>query len=371
MQQGRTQDRCRWVLAGSGHRWRMCALLMALAVPAAAQTDEQRAAARSAAQAGDKAFKEQRYEDAALYFARAEAIMHAPTLLLFLARSQAKLGRYVQASETYIKIVREELAADAPAAFVAAKQSASEELREVEAKIATLTLDVPGVPVDSLRLSIDEQPVSSAIVGVPYPMDPGDHRIAAQADGYEPAATRVGLSEGEARNITLTLPRAATGRTGPATGAKSAAGQGQGGQADASGDGSGGNGMRVAGYASLGVGVIGVGWGTLLAMQYVDKQNAANDTWAKCLEESDGGCDNPDLDQRTRDLDDEATTKGTQAWIAYGVGAAGLATGIALLALSGGDDGKSNDGKSSDKNASKARVTPYATVNGFGVVGRF
>lgn len=345
-----------WVLARPQLGLRALAVALALAVPVGAQTDTQRAAARSAAQAGDKAFKEQRYEDAALYFARAEAIMHAPTLLLFLARSQAKLGQYVKARESYIKILREQLAPDAPAAFVAAKQSADDELPEVAAQIATLTLDVPGVPVERLRISVDEEPVSGAIVGVPYPIDPGDHRLAAHADGYESVEARVSLSAGQAREITLTLTRAApaAASTEPASSASDTDTR-----ADAGGDGSGVNGMLIGGYVSLGIGVAGVGLGTLFAVHYVQAQNDANETWAKCLDESDEGCDDPALAQETRDLDDEATAKGTQAWIAYGVGAAGLATGIALLALG------SNDG------ASGARVTPYATANGFGVAGQF
>lgn len=369
MQQDRTRDRRPWVLACSRHGLRVLGLLLALAMPAAAQTDTQRAAARSAAQAGDKAFKAQRYEEAASYFARAEAIMHAPTLLLFLARSQAKLGQYVQARESYIKILREQLASDAPAAFVAAKQSAADELPEVEAKIATLTLEVPGVPVESLRISIDEEPVSSAVVGVPYPIDPGDHRVTADAEGYESAATRVGLSAGEARKITLKLTRAAAApaaRTTPPAQRGSRPNDGEP-RADAGGDEAGGNGMRIAGYVSLGVGVLGVGLGTLLAVQYVDAQDAANDTWAQCLAESDEGCDDTALAQETRDLDDEATAKGTQAWISYGVGAAGLATGIALLALSSNDGGSGG----SEEEASRPSVTPYATAHGFGVVGRF
>ncbi|HEY6725858.1 MAG TPA: hypothetical protein VI197_17615 [Polyangiaceae bacterium] len=348
------------MLARSRHGLRVLGLLLALTLPAGAQTDTQRAAARSAAQAGDKAFKEQRYEEAALYFARAEAIMHAPTLLLFLARSQAKLGQYVQARESYIKILREELAPDAPAAFVAAKQSADAELPQVAAQIATLTLDVPGVPVEGLRISIDDEPVTSAVVGVPYPIDPGDHRVAAGADGYEPAATRVGLSAGETREVTLTLHRIATAHSAAVgQSARSAPGENDTAARDAGGDGSGVNGMRVAGYVSLGVGVVGVGLGTLLAVQFVQARDAANDAWAECLDKSEQGCDDDALEQETLDLDDEASAKGTQAWIAYGVGAAGLATGIALLAL-GSDDG-----------GGEARVTPYATANGFGVVGQF
>src|SRR5579883_2443273 len=50
--------------------------------------------------------------------ARAEALVHAPTHLLYIARTEAKLGQLVEASETYARIQHEALAPDAPKAFV-------------------------------------------------------------------------------------------------------------------------------------------------------------------------------------------------------------------------------------------------------------
>jgi len=55
--------------------------------------DENRAAARSAAVAGATAMNEGRFAEAADLFTRAEALVHAPTHLLYLARTQVKLGR--------------------------------------------------------------------------------------------------------------------------------------------------------------------------------------------------------------------------------------------------------------------------------------
>ena len=49
------------------------------------------------------------YERAAELFQQAEGLMHAPTLLLGLARAQAGLGKLVSAHETYIRVTREPL----------------------------------------------------------------------------------------------------------------------------------------------------------------------------------------------------------------------------------------------------------------------
>jgi len=361
-----TLDRPKRALTRSLFCLNVAAVTLMTATPARAQTDSERAAARSAAQAGDKAFKAQRYEEAAMYFARAEAIMHAPTLLLFLARSQAKLGQYVKARESYIKVLRERLAPDAPSAFVAAKQSASVELPDVEAQIATLTLQVPDVPIDRLSVSIDGEQVSGAIVGVPYPIDPGEHRLTAHADGYQSAEMELSLGAGQSREVSVLLRRAeATPEPAPASAPVSQASE-----PAATGRDTGNedvNGMAIGGYVALGFGVAGVGLGTYFAVKYVDTNKAANAAYAECERVSqaeDGGCTDPVLDKETGDLDDDAAAYGTKAWISYGVGAASLATGIALLALSRRDGSKDDD-------ADTARLIPYVAPNGLGVVGRF
>ena len=367
MQAGRTLDRPKRALTRAVCCLNVFALTLMLVMPAHAQTDTERAAARSAAQAGDKAFKAQRYEEAAMYFARAEAIMHAPTLLLFLARSQAKLGQYVKARESYIKVVREQLAADAPSAFVAAKQSASVELPAVEAQIATLTLQVPDVPIDSLAVSIDDEQVAGAIVGVPYPIDPGEHRIVAHADGYQSAELELSLEAGQSREVSLQLVRAAAAPQAPASAPVQRASEPTAATRLDSGD-EGVNGMAIAGYVGLGVGVAGVGLGTYFAVQFVNTNDAANAAYAECkrVSEANGGkgCTDPELERKTGDLDDETAAYGTKAWISYGVGAASLATGIALLALSPRDSANKDQ-------ANTARLIPYVTPNSLGVVGQF
>lgn len=363
MQQDRTRAR-RGLAARARLALGLClsTSMLAGAAPARAQTDTQRAAARSAAQEGDKAFKEQRYEDAAMYFARAESIMHAPTLLLFLARSQAKLGQYVKARESYFKIMRERLAPDAPNAFVAAKKSAVEEAPEVEKQIATLTIQVPDVPIDSLKLNVDQEQVASAIVGVPYPIDPGPHSIVARADGYESAETRVILAAGQTSEATLTLAPIAVVPKAPTAGAQKNTEPRTATDASVDGDGDvdagSSSGMLIGGYVGLGVGVIGVSLGAVFAIQRANAQTDADAFWSECLEKSQSGCEDPVLEQKTEDLDAEVAAKGTQAWVAFGVGAAGLATGITLLVLSRSD-------------TRTAQVRPYVSKNGFGVTGRF
>src|SRR6185436_9178917 len=101
-----------------------CAAITALAThlllplgSAQAQTDEDKAAARALATQAAQAFSAGKHAEAIDLVTRAEAIVHAPTHLLLMARAQVGLGKLVAAKETYLKILREELAANASPAF--------------------------------------------------------------------------------------------------------------------------------------------------------------------------------------------------------------------------------------------------------------
>src|SRR4051812_34405429 len=84
------------------------ALGLSLVAPSAwAQSDDDRAGARVAATEGVKALNDKRFADAADLFSRAESLVHSPVHLLYLARSQEKLGQLVKARENYTKIIRE------------------------------------------------------------------------------------------------------------------------------------------------------------------------------------------------------------------------------------------------------------------------
>jgi len=73
---------------------------------------------------GEAALAGKDYTTAADRYARADAIFHAPTLLLGLARAEVGLGRLVEAEETYRRIVAEGLPPKPTPAFVAALAAA-------------------------------------------------------------------------------------------------------------------------------------------------------------------------------------------------------------------------------------------------------
>ena len=81
-------------------------------------------AARDLAKKGAEAFVAGNHAEALDFMTRAEALVHAPPHLLYIARAQAALGKLVAARETYLKVTREELPASAPRAFKDAQSQA-------------------------------------------------------------------------------------------------------------------------------------------------------------------------------------------------------------------------------------------------------
>jgi hypothetical protein len=343
----------------------------------AAQSDEQRAAARSLATEGATAFNEGRFKDSVDLFNKAESLMHAPPHLLFLARSHVKLGQLVRAREAYLKIVKETLAANAPKAFRDAQVTAEAEVREVEPKIASLTIRVEGADgATDVAVMVDGVALPGVLVGVAQPIDPGTHRIEAGATGFRAPSEPVTLAEGEKKTIVLRLqpapgaaplvaaPAAAASTPAPAaatTPAPAAAPMhAESPTADTGTRKGSGSGLRIGSYVAFGVGALGLAGGTLFTLQSAGKREDADAAFALCQAEA-GGCHQDDPRSRqTDDLDREADSKRTLGIVGFAVGGVGVAAGITMLVLSSGGD-----------EANEAFVHPWVGLGSAGLRGRF
>jgi hypothetical protein len=170
---------------------------------AAEPSSADRATARTLAQEGYVALNAKDYATAADRFQRALALVHAPTLLRDLARAQVGLGRLVDAHETYSLIIREGVAADAPAPWLKALEDAKAELATVTPRLPWITITVSG-PAHP-KVTIDGAPIPEASLGVKRAADPGRHEIRALATGYYTAKKTVTLNEGESINVAFEL----------------------------------------------------------------------------------------------------------------------------------------------------------------------
>jgi len=165
--------------------------------------DGARLEARGIAEQGDAQFYAGRCDRAMPLWRRAFAVYRAPTITLRIARCQALLGQVVAAAATLESMATETLKADAPPAFLAAREDGARELPGVRARIAMLRITVrPRGATGSVPVSveIDGSPAPAGAV----PIDPGTHRVRVHAEGVD-WEREVRLDDGEARTLEVAL----------------------------------------------------------------------------------------------------------------------------------------------------------------------
>jgi hypothetical protein len=198
-------------------------VLVTLAGPVFGQSAADKATARKLATEGIELHGQGKYAEALDKLQRAEALYDAPVHLVYIARAQAKLGQVVEASETYRRLIRVELAPNAPGAFREAVDAGKREISEVEAQIGSLRVDISPANVPDLKLTIDGQDVSAAVIGVERPANPGRHVVQAAAPGYHSAEATAEVAAGGKQTVQLELtkdPAAVASGPGAATPAR-------------------------------------------------------------------------------------------------------------------------------------------------------
>lgn len=184
-------------------------LLLALAPRTAsgAPSDADRATARELGNAALTSLEAKDYAAAIDGFTRAIALYDAPTLRLGRARALRAVGRFVSAAEDYRTVLLRAPAPNDPAPIQQANRDAKAELPDVEASIAHLTVVLTGGPA---VLHVDGVEWPAAAIGVPRPLDPGEHLVEAFSTP-KVQSQRITLAKGQSARVDLELPPGATG----------------------------------------------------------------------------------------------------------------------------------------------------------------
>ena len=336
--------------------------IVGTANPAFAQSDLERAAARDAAADGSTAYNAGRYEQAIDSLSRAEQLVHAPTHILLLARSQAKLGRLVAARESYLKVTREVLATNAPKAFVAAQGSAQEELPAIEARLPTVVVTLQGATAAEASVDMDGTKLPAAMIGIRLPVDPGQHVFKASTATAQSAPVTVTLAEAATQSVLLSLQ--ANAASAPAPGPISTTAVAGGPLAPES-DQPKPQTLRIASYVSLGVGVLGVGFGTAFLLKSASTRDKAAKAFDACTAAAAGGkCSDPSSVSAIQAQDKDADGQHNLGVGALVVGGVGVAAGVTLLVL----DMKNTH---ASEHAAAPRLIPVIGPRSFGLVGTF
>lgn len=330
---------------------------------ASAQTAEEKAGARAAAESGGAAFEAGRYEEAVDYFSRAEEIIHALPHLLYIARSYEKLGRLVAAREAYLRIDQEELPANANPFFRDAKKMAAAELDALEPRIPYISVVVQGAGNEPVKVIRDGQEMARALVGIPQPTDPGEHSFQALAPGMESSLQKVTVTEGSKETVLLTLRQ---GGGLPPAGATPTSSSGSSSGAESSGavgtdDQSGPNWFKIGGFTAIGVGGAAVIGGTVLAI--LGPANSQSRADADAIYDDCGPENCTEAQQREIErLDSEANGEWVPGAIIGGVGLAAVTAGIILLIVDDSDD---------KPQTAEASVRPWVGLGSVGLSGTF
>jgi hypothetical protein len=291
--------------------------------PGFCQTAEERAGARAAADQGYDAFQRGEWERALDLFERAESLVHSPMHLLYVARSNARLNRLIEAQEAYLRVVRPPLPASAPAAVIQAQQEATRELAALEPQIPFVSIEVEGTGSgESLEVLQDGRALPPALIGVAHPLNPGGHTWQARSGSRQSAVEMRKVESGSKLSVKLSLPEAEIELI-PQTAAPVAAAPAPLAPSATSSSG----GPSAWAYVGLGVAAAGIGVGTGFLIQKGHLEDQIRDT---CTAE---GCraTPENLDRKS-----DADRAGLISAVAFTAGGVGLAGAVALWLLAPG-----------------------------------
>ncbi len=303
-----------------------------IALASAARADDasaNRAAARELGVQGVLLAEKGKCGDAIEKLQRAEKLYHAPTTLERLGECEVEVGRLVDGTEDLQRVVKEDLPAGAPAAFTAAKTRAAAVIKKAMPRIAHLRVHVNAPSGATATVTMDGNSYPDAALDGDRPVDPGTHALSATADGMIRADTTISLGDAESKSVELKLvpdPNAAkpmqiappivdntpkpptdddTKKTSPPPPESPS---------------------HVPAYLAFGVGIAGVGVGTVTGILALSKKSSLDTVCGP----SKTGC--PASSQS--DID-SAKTMGTISTVGFIVGGVGVAAGIVLLLTEG------------------------------------
>jgi hypothetical protein len=185
-----------------GLRW---LALVALMVPgsAHAQLDADKATARRLGQQGEAALQAGDWKLAEDDFRRGDALYHAPSLLLGLARAENRQGKVLESWENYHRIIEENVTTSP--VFAKALADAKAEMPAVEARRSRLTITVTGS--DVARTSLDGLPLKPESLGIERFTNPGPHTVTVTAPGFRSVTRPLEVAEGKAATMAIALER--------------------------------------------------------------------------------------------------------------------------------------------------------------------
>lgn len=270
-------------------------------------------------------------------FKAAHAYGQTPVTALELGRTHIQLGELVEGREVLLSVARMKVQPDETEKSAAARADAADLADEAKKRIPTLSMKITGVAEDSTpQVTVDGAVVPVVGLVAIRKANPGKHTVVARL-GTREQTRAVDLVEGKTQDVTLDLSGAgAVGPTGGAPGGNDATATTP-------------RAISPLTWIGLGVGVIGVGVGSVFGIVALGKASDVKDA-----------CSGTRCPPSSKDDVDSGRSAATISTVGFVVGGAGLvAAAIGYFALS------------KPSAASGRTVTPFLTSSGLGLDGRF
>ena len=281
-------------------------------------------------------------------FKGADDIMHVPTTGFEVGRSQADLGLLVEAHETLLEVMRLQEKPGEPQAFREARGYAKVLDQQLVPRIPQLRISVSGAP--SPTVNVDGTDLPEGALLVPYKVDPGHHVVSAKS-GAATGRTETDVGEGEVKDVWVTLQAApASAPVAPPPLAPVVPNSAEPEATPAH------RGFGPLAWAGFGVAVLGVGVGAVTGvMTLSDKSSIASQ------------CNGSLCPPSTYDKMDSANMLATVSTVAFAVGGAGAAVGLAAWFFGWGVDPPS----SAPASGQAVHIEPRIGLGTAGVAGSF
>jgi hypothetical protein len=284
----------------------LAAALLASAAPAGAQTAAEIAGAKKAFKEGEEAEKRRDYRLALTKFQQAMSVKETSQLLLRVGAMQEKLGQLVEALEAYERgLAKANAQGLAPVIKVA-----QEQIDSLKTRVPTVTVNA-AKPYPELVITLDDKPIAPAAFGTKIRLNPGQHKLAATAQGYPAQEKPFVANERDTFDFTMDLaPGAAPARAAQSVEASKPAGP-----------------SKLPGVLLVGGGGAALATGVVLLVVAFSKDSAIDDL---C-----GGPDRLDCPRsRADDINSRISTVKVFQVLSLGagvLGAAGVGVGTYLL----------------------------------------
>ena len=220
----------------------------------------------------------------------------------------------------------------------------------LQPRIPTLTLMLPKDAPAGTRIKRDGVVLNAPAIGTPLPVDPGEHVISTMVPNGPENEQRISIAEAEKKELTveIKLPPPAPVASAPASSASApppastTAPPAVSTAASATtAPASSGGASKTWGWVTTGIGIAGIGVGSVFGLMALQKKGDA-----------DNGCKDLACTPEGMKAVEDGRSNALISTIGFGVGAAGLVTGIILFATSSGG--------SAEQKSSKAGWRPVA-----------